>query len=239
MEGTVRHGLTRSRRAARGASLQLEVASRTDRGVSARGNALTLVSPLSGPTLLRSLNGIDPNVFFTAATEIPSDFRVRRPTRRVYRYYSAEPFLRYDRVEQAARLFSGEVDVRSFGRAIPAGAPALRTVEHVRVHGSEEGCEIEIAAPSFVWGMVRKMVAALREVDSGRLTVPRLRSALEGSVRLSLPMADPEPLVLWDVEYPLSWKFRWTGPNRAQTAARMRRESRLRTERRLILALEP
>ncbi len=72
---------------------------------------------------------------------------------------------------------------------------------------------IEVRAPSFVWGMVRKIVAALREVDSERLSISRLRDAVEGATRLTLPLAEPEPLVLWEVEYPMAWEHVWTGPN--------------------------
>jgi len=60
------------------------------------------------------------------------------------------------------------------------------------------------------------MVAAVREVDAGRITIEQLRSAVEGHARLSLPLAEPEPLVLWEVTYPLAWEFEWTGPNRHQ-----------------------
>jgi len=64
--------------------------------------------------------------------------------------------------------------------------------------------------------MVRKVVAALREVDAGRLTLPRLNASLAGSERLTLPLAEPEPLVLWRVEYDVPWQFFWGGPNRHQ-----------------------
>ena len=77
---------------------------------------------------------------------------------------------------------------------------------------------VEVCARSFVWGMVRKIVGALREHDAGRLTTDRLAAGVQGRLRLSLPMAEPEGLVLWDVQYPLRWKFRWDGPNRHQRA---------------------
>jgi len=77
---------------------------------------------------------------------------------------------------------------------------------------------VEVRAPSFVWGMVRKIIGALREYDAGRLTLARLEAALKGDVRLTLPTVDPEGLVLWDVEYPLPWTLSWTGPNRHQQA---------------------
>lgn len=189
------------------------MASRTDRGVSAVGNALTLVSRLSGPVLLRALNGISPEMFFVAAAPVAEDFRVRRATMREYRYFEAEPPQHRERWERAAGLFRGTVDVRSIGRGLPLSAPVRREVESVRL---EPGPTIVVRAPSFVWGMVRKIVGALREVDRGRLTVDRLGGALAGEVRLTLPMAEAERLVLWSVDYPMAWQHQWTGPNRHQ-----------------------
>jgi tRNA pseudouridine38-40 synthase len=197
-------------------SSSVAVASRTDRGVSAVGNALTLDSLLPGPTLLKSLNGIAREVFFTGASEVPDGFPVRRATRRVYRYFEPVPPHDLHRVAEAARSFVGAVDVRSFGRGLPASTPVWRSIESVRVRTEATGAVVEVQAPSFVWGMVRKIVAALREVDAGRLTVSRLAASLAGKERLTLPMAEPEPLVLWTVEYDVPWEHRWIGPNRHQ-----------------------
>ena len=194
----------------------LEVASRTDRGVSARGNALEIQSSLGPSALLRALNGIAPDLFFTAVTEVPKEFRVRHALRRRYRYFDFFPGARGDRYREAAERFAGEIDVRSFGRGLASSTPVLRTVEAVNVVDAPDGLTIEVIAPSFVWGMVRKIVAALREVDAGRLSLARLGNALRGRERLTLPLAEPEPLVLWDVEYALPWVHRWNGPNRHQ-----------------------
>ena len=199
-----------------GPARSVEVASRTDRGVSAVGNALTLTSDLAGPNLLKALNGIDRSIYCTAASEVPEEFRVRRASVRQYRYFEPIPVRDIERVRAAACAFAGRVDVRSFGRRIPSDAPVRREVGSVLVRPTRSGVVYTVRAPSFVWGMVRKIVGALREIDAGRLTVDRLASALSGEVRLTLPMAEPEPLVLWDVTYPLPWQYRWEGPNRHQ-----------------------
>ena len=218
IEGTILEGLRRFHLTAEGAPVQVAVASRTDRGVSARANALVLRSSLAGPLLLRALNGISPEIYFTAAASVSAGFRVRNATRRTYRYFEAVVDADFDRWTTAAGLFRGPVDVRSFGRAIPAHSPSWREVEAVRVHRRTGGLLIEVRAPSFVWGMVRKIVGALREVGSGRLPLSRLEDAIHGGTRLSLPMAEPEGLVLWDVEYPHAWTLAWKGPNRHQQA---------------------
>lgn len=217
MEGEVLRGLVRSGIVPSVAGARLEVASRTDRGVSAVGNALALSTDRTGPILLRALNGISPEIFFTAAAPLPEGVRVRGAVRRVYRYF--EPVGKHElaRWQTTAGLFSGTLDVRSLGRGLPSGAPVWRTVESVRVEQQEEVMLVEIRAPSFVWGMVRKIVGALRAVDQGKLSLTRLSSALAGQGRLTLPMAEPERLLLWDVEYPFPWSLHWHGPNRHQT----------------------
>ena len=195
----------------------LETTSRTDRGVSARANALAVSTSLSTAALLRALNGADSAIWCTAARAIPDDFRVRGAVRRVYRSFEAPDGRSHEAADAAAALFAGEVDVRSFGRGLPRDAPVRRTIESVTVTVSPDGGRmIEVRAPAFVWGEVRRVVAALREVDAGRLAPARLKSALAGQIRLTLPTVAPEPLVLWDVEYAEPWTHHWSGPNRRQ-----------------------
>jgi tRNA pseudouridine38-40 synthase len=207
----VRRGLSPSEDAA-----GLAVASRTDRGVSARANALVFESDLPAPAVLRSLNGIAPSMFFTGIAEVPSTFRVRGARRRHYRYFEREVHPDLDLWRAGAARFVGEVDVRSFGRGLPAAEPCVRTLESVRLTEEPGGLVIDVLAPSFVWGMVRKIIAALREVGAGRLSVARLSRALAGEERLTLPLAEPERLVLWEVEYELPWEQPWVGPNAHQ-----------------------
>jgi tRNA pseudouridine38-40 synthase len=237
VEGEIRRGLTRSGICREADRARLEVASRTDRGVSARANVLALDSDLGGVTLLRALNGLSSEIFFSAAAPAPQDLRVRGAVRRTYRYFDPVPVRHPARRREAARLFSGTVDVRSFGRGIPGSAPVRRIVESVSSSALDDGSLLEVRAPSFVWGMVRKIVAALREVDAGRLSVAQLASGIEGRSRLALPLAEPEPLVLWDVEYPLRWEFEWAGPNRHQSRYLEVARNQWRARRQVLAAL--
>lgn len=199
-----------------GAAPVLEVASRTDRGVSARANALGLWSSLDGPILLRRLNAISPDLYFTAAVRIPSEFRVRAAHSRIYRYWDPSPEGAPGAWRAAAAELRGSIDARSFGRGLPQEAPRLVPIESIRVRRVGSGRMIEVRARSFVWGMVRKIVGAMRSHAAGRLTLGRLAAAAAGHSPLSLPMAEAEGLVLWDVRYPIRWSVRWAGPNRYQ-----------------------
>ena len=202
----------------------LEVASRTDRGVSARANALALESPLAPRALLRILNGTAPDLWFTAAVPFPRPRSIRSALGRTYRFFEQATDLDLAEYREAARTLVGKVDVRSIGRGIPASAPVWRSVHRMTVRPARGGAVVEVEAPSFVWGMVRKMVGACREVGAGRLPVERLRRAVQGKERLTLPMAEAEPLMLWEVRSPDPWAVVWRGPNRHQEreAARVR-----------------
>ena len=208
VEGEILEGLVRQGLRSRVDPSTLEVASRTDRGVSARANALILESDLPPPSLLRALNGIACELYFTAASIVESAFRVRAAVRRVYRYY--EPGGHdLKQWNATAQQMVGALDVRSFGRSIPRGVPTLRTVESIQVRPQPEGILIEVAGPSFVWGQVRKIVAALRAAEAGTLSETDLRAAVRGEIRLTLPLAEPERLVLLNVELPVKWETAW------------------------------
>jgi len=195
---------------------RVEAASRTDRGVSARANVLGLTSFREPRALLRALNGIAPDLYFTALAPAPEGSRIRGALRRTYRYFEESKGRNLALYRSAARVLSGRIDVRSFGREVPSADPLWRDIDHVTVRDAAGGWEVEVAAPSFVWGMVRKIVGACREVDSGRLPLSRLRRAVAGSERLTLPMAEASPLVLWEVDYGEPWTHVWAGPNRQQ-----------------------
>jgi tRNA pseudouridine38-40 synthase len=219
---------------------RVEVASRTDRAVSARANALALRSELPAEVLLRRMNSICPEMFFQAASSVPPEFRVRHALRRVYRYFDPTPVADVGLREQAARLFEGRVDARSFGRGLPTERPQWRTVESVSTETVGGGCAIEVRAPSFVWGMVRKIVGALREVDQHRLTLARLEAAIAGRERLTLPLAEPDGLVLWEVEYgDLHPEAVWAGPNRHQAAFAQRALESVRIRGAVLATLFP
>jgi tRNA pseudouridine(38-40) synthase len=241
VEGEIRDGIPRLGIRAGPVDPHIPVASRTDRGVSARANVLALESPLAPAALLRALNGIAPEIHFTAAGALEPTTRLRGATRRTYRYYEPPGPHRPAVWRRAARSLIGEIDVRSFGRGVARTAPLRRTVDAIRVEEHEGGLCLEISGPSFVWNQVRKLVAALRLVDAGRLSEARLAAAARGEVRLTLPLAEPERLLLWEVELPIVWTTGWQGPNRQQRAYLAARRAEAWTRARVLrdLAIEP
>lgn len=186
----------------------MEVASRTDRGVSARANALAITSALEGSRLLAALNRISPEIFFSHAAEVPAGFLVREARWREYRYYLPATIAGMERWPGWFPWFTAAaIDVRSLARGVAADRPLRRPIEAIELLPRSEGAELRIRAPGFLWGMVRKIVGALVEAGQGRLDPVRLHDALLGQIRLTLPMAPPEPLLLWEVEHGIPWTY--------------------------------
>jgi tRNA pseudouridine38-40 synthase len=215
--------------------LGLEVASRTDSGVHARANVLALTTDLTGTALLRALSGVAPDLWFDAAAPVAAEFKVRHAERRWYRYFEPRAGRSLKRMREGARLFCGEVDVRSFGQRLPTHRSVLRTVESVRIETSGPWWFVDIRAPSFVWGMVRKIITALRRFEAGTLPREAIASALRGERRLALPMAEPDHLVLWEVELGVPWTV-WSTPSRRKQLEHFRSEISSASARAEILA---
>ena len=218
IEGTLREGLIHSGLVRTMASPDVEVASRTDAGVSARSNALALSTTLPVDALLRALNGLSETIFFTAGRPIPKRFRVRHALWREYRYYLPGDRSRARGLARVLRSLPLELDVRTFGRGLSSARPVRRTIDSARVRFDGQGVRIDLRARSFVWGMVRKIVGGLLWCESGQLAIDDLVEAAKGRRRLSLPLAPADALLLWEVRYPGRWPTWYRPSTREQNA---------------------
>jgi tRNA pseudouridine(38-40) synthase len=192
-----------------------------------------LSSDLPGPSLLRALNGIAPEIWFLAAAPVDERFVVRHAQERRYRYFEPRAGTDPDRWRAAASWFVGEHDVRAFSRRFASGPPLRRRIDAITVRTEGRWLVVELRAPSFVWGMVRKIIAALRAFDRGARTERELREALEGRRPLTLPLAEPERLVLWNVEHGIRLPVRAEGPGRRPRAWRLAEAERAELRARL------
>lgn len=174
--------------------------------MSARANALALESGLAADSLLRALNGLSPDIFFTAAHAIDPSFSPRHASYRWYRYIEPAGVHDLARWKELIARFVGPVDARTFGRGVPASAAVSRTLTHASVGREGPWFVIDLKAPSFVWGMVRKIVASVRAVENGKVSESALDEAIAGRRRLTLPLAEPERLILWKVGYPFRFE---------------------------------
>jgi tRNA pseudouridine38-40 synthase len=210
------------------APVELTCAGRTDAGVHAWGQVVSLDVPATTDltALQRSLVKLcGPQIVVREASVAAPDFDARFSARsRTYRYtvlnrgvpdpftahlawHVAEP-LELELLRLACDPFLGQHDFSAFCRRpkAPAGAEPVSLVRRVRrAHWEELGDDrlrLEIQADAFCHQMVRSIVGSMVAAGHGALRAGDLRSVLASGDRShAAPIAPPHGLCLWEVSY--------------------------------------
>lgn len=171
-------------------------ASRTDRGVSAVGNVIAFDSSLKPDGALGAFNDRARDVWAWAVAEVPEGFHPRHARERWYRYHLYDDYS-VPALGEAASLFVGEHPMRSFTSDPPATPMPVHRVDVAR---DDDAIVVDVRAPSFRRGMVRRIVSALAGHARGEIDLPEIRTALQGE-RRDFGTVPPEPLFLMEVSY--------------------------------------
>lgn len=225
---TVEGCLEKAFRTALGSAPFLRVAGRTDAGVHARRQVVSLLLPdgLDPLKLRRSLNALTPaGIAVLTLRPAPAAFDARRDaTSRTYRYFLstqpvASPFwARYcwhipggvdlDAMRAGAGLVAGRHRFTAFTPTVTKHVFFDRTVLRCRWTGASRSAGggavlcLEIEADAFLRHMVRTLVGALVEVGQGERSLDDFRRLLDGAPREAAGLTAPPPgLFLWDIRY--------------------------------------
>jgi tRNA pseudouridine38-40 synthase len=174
-------------------------AGRTDAGVHATGQVIAFTYPgsLSAQALTEALNGmLPPDVAVRGVRRAPAEFNPRYAARhREYRYSiwngGRSPLrertalwvwqdLDVAAMARAATALEGRHDFSAFGGADPQ---PVRIVHRIRVRREGSAVTIDVRADAFLRGMVRRIVATLIAVGTGRLDA----SAVSGLLTAGTP----------------------------------------------------
>ena len=193
-------------------------ASRTDAGVSALGNVVAFDGEAADESTVGRFNGAAKDVWAWAVAELPPGYDPRKAHSRWYRYLLAGA---HDaaKLREAASVFAGEHDFAAF--ASPDAERTRRRVDSVEVTAAEDGTLVDVRAPSFLRGMVRRIVAALLAVERGDATSEELRTSLSTGTGRDLGLAPAEPLVLMDVDLGFPFRVAVDRATRERIAARL------------------
>lgn len=215
-----------------GQPVDLTCAGRTDRGVHAQGQVVTLdvaadrlATPDGLDALVRALNRMcGPEVAVRDPTLVGDDFDARfSATARRYRYLvwnhpEPDPFsarsawhvprpLSVPALRLACDPLIGEHDFSSFCRRPKGGSGEVslaRRVTEAAWHDDGAGrLRFEIEASAFCHQMVRALVGTLVAVGLGKMTAGEVRGVLAARDRsAAADLAPPHGLTLWTVRYP-------------------------------------
>jgi tRNA pseudouridine38-40 synthase len=184
---------------------ELISASRTDKGVSARGNVLALNTDFRKDEILGALNAHLKDIWFYGIAEAQENFNPRHALGRWYRYLLFSHEIDNKDIERVASVFQGTHDFTSFSR--PEGKNPVRTIDAIEVQRKGDFLYMDFRAKSFLWHMVRRIVSAIVQVVEQQITIDELIHALEGKGDYDFGLVEAESLILMDVLYDLDFEI--------------------------------
>ncbi|GAB6944025.1 pseudouridine synthase [Vulcanisaeta sp. JCM 14467] len=180
---------------------KLSKASRTDPGVSAIGNVISVKYDGELRLVPGMINSELPNgIRVWAWAEVSNDFRARAAVSRTYLYVMPWLYEDVDLMRDAAKMFIGVHDLANF-QVRERGVPTTVLINGINVERLGDYLVFTINGRGFKNKMIRKIVNAIRMVGSGVLTVNELRDLIELRVKRPIPPAPPYGLLLLGVSY--------------------------------------
>ncbi len=165
-------------------------ASRTDRGVSALGNVISV--DYSDPEKLIGIMNSRLRYIFVHSYSY-NDKNPRYAKFRWYRYHLPDFDYNIDDIRAAARIFEGMHDFSNFTKFKGDAVLRIDKIEVKKAHGV---LFIDFYAQRYLWNMIRRIVGAIVEYANGNTFD---EDVFKKSYKFH--MAPPEPLILMDVNY--------------------------------------
>lgn len=195
--------------------------SRTDRGVSALGNVISLRTRFPREELCSAANSEMEDIWMYSAVEVPEQFNPRAAKQRWYRYYLAASGQDQRTMKSIAERFVGVHDFSGYARRDYRNP--MRRIDSIDVSEKGSFFMIDFRAESFLWNMVRRIVWMMNEGSSGRIPIETIGpEASRRPVRVGLSPA--EFLVLVDIDCGV----RFPVDSRATRGIRVNLERRIR-----------
>ncbi len=176
-------------------------ASRTDKGVSALGNMISFDTERSPHRIYEALQqGLQDIVIF-GVFPVDDDFFPRYARMRWYRYYLPVGNLDVDKVVSTAAVFAGEHNFSNFARMQEFKDP-VRSIDNIVITHADAFVLFDFFAQTFLWQQIRRIVAAIQKVATGKLEKDEVVQALHNIEQtVDFGVAKPEYLLLMNVFY--------------------------------------
>lgn len=187
-----------------------DVASRTDKYVSARGAAFSVI--INKKPILMELNSELPyEIGLWAYAHVPFDFSSRFDA--LYRYYKyilplgSRTSLNISLIRKACKILEGTHDFKNFAKREKDNINTIRTLNMVSVNVKEDYLILGFKSKSYLRQQVRRMVKKLIEVGMKELELAEFLELFNTSKNISYQPVNPEGLILWDIVYNNTHQF--------------------------------
>ena len=179
------------------------IAGRTDRGVHALGNVISLKTD-SEATINQINYHLPPTIQIIGKTEVPDGFKPRFAEYRHYKYVLfkdpyVEEVLDLKKMQSASKLLEGKHNFQNFTKRSER-APN-RNVKELKISQNRMVTVIDVVGESFLWNMVRKMVQVITMVGNGKMEEKELSLLLNPDIPASINPVPPDGLILMDINY--------------------------------------
>jgi tRNA pseudouridine38-40 synthase len=171
--------------------------SRTDKGVSALGNLISIRTSFPVASLCSAVNSEMDGVWAYSAVIVPDEFNPRAAIQRWYRYYLPKSDQDRKLMSSYARRFVGVHDFSGYARKDKRNP--MRKIDSIEVSDAGMFYVMDFRAESFLWNMVRRIVWMVSEGSSGRMPSETIGpDPAKKPIRVGL--APAEYLVLMDID---------------------------------------
>lgn len=181
----------------------LEVASRTDRFVSARGSAFTFM-PNKVPILMEINSALPKHIGLWAYAKVPNEFTSRFNAEfRHYKYITpySEKSLDLKSMKEACKILEGRHDFRNFSKQNKEEEKTVRDLIEASMKKVDGFIIFDFKSRAFLRQQIRRMVAKILEVGRGIISIEDFLDLFDTTKSISYKPADPSGLILWDISY--------------------------------------
>ena len=205
IEGEIFIAMLESRMVEDPSSFKIQVASRTDKRVSALGNVISISTDFRKNEIISALNAQLDDIWFYGIAKVPEQFNPRHAQRRWYRYRIFSHGHDLDSLKKAAGHFVGVHNFSNFAK-LEENDPNLK-VDSIEVTKHENVIVLDFRARRFLWHMVRRIVNGILDVEKGKISEEDIENALIATEKVDFGIASPQPLILMDVEYDFDFEI--------------------------------
>ncbi|MFX1258001.1 MAG: tRNA pseudouridine synthase A [Promethearchaeota archaeon] len=193
-----------------------EMASRTDRFVSARGAVFSFVTKKK-PILIEINSALPEEIGIWACAKVPLDFLSRfNAIYRFYKYIFPEPLsslkkkfkIDLEIMKKACNELEGRHDFVNFSKRQKEINKTIKDMDSVKMNVINDYLMFDFKSRSFLRQQIRRMIKKILELGTGEIDYRDFLKLFDGSNYISYPSVDPSGLILWDIKYESKIKFK-------------------------------